>query len=133
MNQVEFVCHDDTVSLVLQCRNPVDLSIPAESIRLSVKCSDCVAGLTVDAPSFAGFVDMFTNPPAIDAAPMRWESPAGEWQLTLHHTANGFKFVSYIDSLLDIHRWKLETSFEMNEHHFDRLAKNVQQFIGVFR
>lgn len=131
MEQVEFICDDGTVSLVLQCRNPADLNIPAQNIRLRIQCSDCAAGLTVDAQSFAGFVELFRNPPAVDASPMQWASPAGEWLLTVSRSANGFTFTSYIDSLLDIHRWKLETSFQMNEDCFQKLAENVRQFIGV--
>ena len=131
MNQVDFVCDDGTTSLLLLCRNPGDLSAPAESIRLRVQCSDCVADLTVDAHSFAGFLDMFDNPPAIVEDSQQWVASAGEWRLTIDRIAKGFRFTSQIDSLLDIHRWKLETSFEMNETCFNKLQIDVRQFIGA--
>ena len=61
MEQFDFVCDEDLVSLRILQRNPADLTAPVERLRVHILCSDCVAVLEVDAITRAGFVELFEH------------------------------------------------------------------------
>lgn len=132
MNQVEFSCDDGSSSLTMQDRNPADASLPAKSFRLRVQCSDCVAGLTVDAESFAGLIRMLNDPPTLISCQTQWTSPAGEWRLGIQRTRTGYQFTSHLDSLLEIHRWKMEVCFDMSDTCAAAVAADIRNFIGTY-
>lgn len=133
MEQFDFVCDEDLVSLRILQRNPADLTVPIERIRVQVLCSDCVAGLDVDAVTWAGFVKLFEHDYA-DQKSKGWLAPAGEWKLMIEKDDDGvFTFLSELDSLHDFHRWKLQTTFRMSNERFRRTAAGVLEFMGTWR
>ena len=133
MEQFDFVCDEDLVSLRILQRNPADLAAPVEQIRVHILCSDCVAGLDVDAVAWAGFVALFEHD-YVDQRSGGWLSPAGEWKLMIEKDDHGvFTFLSELDSLHDFHRWKLATTFKMSQQRFRQTAAGVLEFMGAWR
>ena len=133
MDQFDFVCDHDLVSLRLLQRSPADLTLPIERIRVHVMRSDCVAGLDVDAESWAGFIELFEHD-YVDRRSKAWLAPAGEWKLMIEKDEGDvFTFSSELDSLHDDHRWKLHSSFKMSEGRFRQAAAGVLEFIGAWR
>ena len=131
MDQVDFADDEGFRSLSLIFRNPADMSLPAENLRLDIHCSDCVAGLTVDADSFGQLLQLLRNPPSKMNEAKSWTAPMGEWTLEAKRIESGFQITSTADSLLDIHRWKLVTSFELSASRLSDIAAEVEQFLGA--
>ena len=132
LDQIDFVGDDNDSSLRLLQRNPADLNKPLTGFRVHIRCSDCVAGLDVEAVDWSGFMRLFsTDYESCVAAD--WISPAGEWQLRVgRDDSRGITVNSRLDSLLDCHRWWLETRFTMSVEGFNELCNNLKNFIGVW-
>ena len=131
MEHYDFICDEGLTSLRLLQRNPLDANEPLNGIRVHVRCTDCVAGLDVDAESWAGFVGLFTQDYAA-CGPATWISPAGEWKLHVQMDEHGlFTITSELDSLLDYHTWFLRTRFSMSADRFRATSEEVLAFIGI--
>jgi hypothetical protein len=132
MEHYDFICDEGLTSLRILQRNPFDPAQSLRGFRVHVRCTDCVAALDVDADNWAGFVRLFTDDyePCGSAA---WISPAGEWKLHLERRDDGnFTFTSVLDSLLDNHRWVLQTRFRMSADRFRITRSGVLEFLGVW-
>lgn len=133
MEQFDFICDEDLMSLRILQRNPDDLTVPLEQIRVHVMCSDCVAGLDVDAKYWGGSIELFEQD-YVSLSSRRWMAPAGEWVLMIEKGDDVFfTFSSELDSLHDIHRWRLHTTFKMSESRFQKTAAGVPKFIGAWQ
>ena len=71
-------------SLRLLQRTPSDVEQPLPRMRIHVRCSDCVAGIDVDADSWGGFARLF-NHDFNDFESAAWIAPAGEWKLQVEN------------------------------------------------
>jgi len=133
MEQFDFTCDEGLTSLRMLQRNPGDLTVQVEQIRVHVMCSDCVAGIDVDADNWRDFLELFEHDYG-DLRSRGWLAPAGEWKLMIEKGEDGvFIFSSEIDSLHDYHRWKLHTTFKMSESRFRQTAAAVHEFVGAWQ
>ncbi|GAA4448100.1 hypothetical protein [Novipirellula rosea] len=133
MQHYDFVDDDGLSSLRLLQRNPLDRLQPLIGLRVHVRCSDCVAGLDVDAESWGGFTRLFTHH-YDECQSAAWIAPAGEWKLSVERDDHDFfTITSELDSLLDHHRWRLLTQFTMSADRFQVTSAEILAFIGTCR
>jgi hypothetical protein len=131
MEYYDFICDEGLTSLRILQRNPFDAAQLLKGFRVQVRCTDCVAACDVEAESWAGLIRLFTNDYE-RCGSAAWISPAGEWKLQLERDNGGiFRVTSEIDSLLDCHRWVLQTRFKMSADRFDATSRGVLEFLGA--
>ncbi|MCC9603109.1 hypothetical protein LOC67_21375 [Stieleria sp. JC731] len=132
MEHYDFICKEGLSSLRLLQRNPCELGQPIEGLRVHIRSSDCVAATNVDADNWSGFVRLFSHDYKSCGA-AAWISPAGEWTLRIEQNDDGtYVFTSVLDSLLEHHRWVVQTQFEMTADQFQKTANSVLQFLGAW-
>lgn len=133
MEHYDFVCDEGLTSLRIMQRNPADCSHPITGVSVHIRCSDCVAGLSVDTKDWAGFVRLFTHDYETCGS-AAWISTAGEWQLQIERNHDGILAVSStLNSLLDFHRWTLHTSFNLSPERFIATRQGVLDFVGAWK
>lgn len=132
MEHYDFVCDEGLTSLRILQRNPRDSAQPLESLRVHVRCTDCVAALDVDADNWAGFVRLFTHDYE-SCGSAAWLSPAGEWKLHLEADGGAVVVTSVLDSLLNDHRWVVQTRFKMSADRFRATSRDLLEFLGVWQ
>ncbi|WP_182866540.1 hypothetical protein [Stieleria mannarensis] len=131
MEHYDFICDEGLTSLRLLQRTPAEVDQPLQRMRVHVRCTDCVAGVDVDADDWSGFARLFTHHYA-ECGSAAWIAPGGEWMLHVERDdENTFSFTSKIDSLLDCHRWTLRTQFKMSAGRFQTTSVEVLAFLGT--
>jgi len=133
MEHYDFICDEGLTSLRLVQRAPSDVNQPLERMRVHIRCTDCVAGIDVDADWWGGFVRLFKHN-YVDCGSAAWIAPGGEWMLRVERDDQSvFSITSEIDSLLEHHRWTLRSQFRMSDDRFQATCQEVLDFIGAYR